>query len=145
MVITIFNKKKRLFILSVLPPPSSLLPAVSSLPLLFHATELSSSGHQRPSNDISRTLSVLFPNHRYGSGIQDDEDRSWSGDDGCDEARAGDEVDRAGGAKVKADEDVPQRVVGLLKVIGKKGMWSNACEFLKLMIGLFSGIDITSF
>ncbi|RXH67843.1 hypothetical protein DVH24_027990 [Malus domestica] len=97
MVITIFNKKKRLFILSVLPPPSSLLPAVSSLPLLFHATELSSSGHQRPSNDISRTLSVLFPNHRYGSGIQDDEDRSWSGDDGCDEARAGDEVDRAGG------------------------------------------------
>ncbi|KAM1954972.1 hypothetical protein ACFX16_024584 [Malus domestica] len=37
------------------------------------------------------------------------------------------------------------QVVGLLKVIGKKGMWSNACEFLKLMIGLFSGIDITSF
>ncbi|KAM1164834.1 hypothetical protein FF1_024293 [Malus domestica] len=43
------------------------------------------------------SLSVLFPNHRYGSGIQDDEDRSWSGDDACDEARAGDEVDRAGG------------------------------------------------
>ncbi|KAM1076909.1 hypothetical protein EV1_024083 [Malus domestica] len=56
------------------------------------------------------SLSVLFPNHRYGSDIQDDEDRSWSGDDGCDVARVGDEVDRAGGAKVKADEDVPQRV-----------------------------------
>ncbi|KAM1076908.1 hypothetical protein TB2_023898 [Malus domestica] len=74
------------------------------------------------------SLSVLFPNHRYGSDIQDDEDRSWSGDDGCDVARVGDEVDRAGGAKVKADEDVPQRVKGLLKVIGKKGMRSNACE-----------------
>ncbi|KAM0959072.1 hypothetical protein TB2_023907 [Malus domestica] len=47
-----------------------------------------------------------------------------------------------GGAKVKADEDVPQRVVGVLKVIGKKGMWSNACEFLKLMIGLSSQVLI---
>ncbi|RXH67848.1 hypothetical protein DVH24_027995 [Malus domestica] len=124
------------------------------------------------------SLSVLFPNHRYGSGIQDDEDRSWSGDDACDEARAGDEVDRAGGcsasfgyfrifnldftllqfdlgfffccfailicgAKVKADEDVPQRV----DIISLR----RDLALLLLRVPeaydrpLFSGIDITSF
>ncbi|KAM0956001.1 hypothetical protein ACFX1Q_025176 [Malus domestica] len=97
MVITILNKKKKGYLSSLSSPLRR-----SSLPYprsLFSFTQRSC----RPAVTNDRqmispeSLSVLFPNHRYGSGIQDDEDRSWSGDDGCDEARAGDEVDRAGG------------------------------------------------
>ncbi|XP_050107681.1 uncharacterized protein LOC126586777 isoform X2 [Malus sylvestris] len=79
---------------------------------------------------------------RYGSNVLDGQERISSGVDECDEAGAGDEVDRAGGyggMKVEADKDesstyavmlasdVPQRYLffNSEKNCGtlKKGMW----------------------